>query len=53
MNLEQLPAINAALNAASTALLLMGWVFIKQGRRTAKGAELGGARKKDNRHDPR
>ena len=35
MNLEQLPAINASLNAISTALLVMGWVFIKQGRRTA------------------
>jgi uncharacterized membrane protein YozB (DUF420 family) len=35
LNLHELPAINACLNAASTVLLLMGWVFIQQGKKTA------------------
>jgi uncharacterized membrane protein YozB (DUF420 family) len=35
MDLKNLPTLNATLNAASTVLLLMGWVYIKQGRKIA------------------
>ncbi len=35
MNVTDLPALNAGLNATSTCLLLLGYVFIRQGRREA------------------
>jgi uncharacterized membrane protein YozB (DUF420 family) len=35
MNLSQIPAFNAALNALATVLITAGFVFIKLGRRDA------------------
>ena len=35
MTISDLPALNAALNALSTVLLLLGFAFIKTGRRVA------------------
>jgi uncharacterized membrane protein YozB (DUF420 family) len=35
MSLNDLPALNAALNATSFVLLVSGWRFIKQGRKEA------------------
>ena len=35
MTLRDLPALNAALNASSAALLLTGWLLIRAGRREA------------------
>ena len=35
MSLSDLPALNACLNAASTVLLTIGYIFIKQGRQNA------------------
>lgn len=32
MSVHDLPAVNAALNAVSFVLLLLGWRFVKQGR---------------------
>lgn len=34
-DLHDLPAVNAALNATATVLLLLGYVLIKQGKETA------------------
>jgi uncharacterized membrane protein YozB (DUF420 family) len=33
--IESLPAVNAAINAATTLLLLGGWLLIRRGRREA------------------
>lgn len=35
MSISDLPAVNATLNGASTVLLVMGFVFIRQGNRIA------------------
>jgi putative membrane protein len=35
MSLSDLPAVNACLNGASTVLLTLGYIFIKQGRQNA------------------
>lgn len=35
MNLEHLPAVNACFNGLSTLLLLLGFAFIRQGRKAA------------------
>ena len=35
MNLSDLPAVNACLNATSTVLLILGYHFIKQQKKTA------------------
>ena len=35
MTLRDLPAVNAALNATSAVLLLIGWILIRAGRREA------------------
>jgi len=35
MSFTDLPAVNACLNGLSTALLTVGWVFIKRGNKTA------------------
>ena len=35
MNLQQLPALNASLNACSGLFILAGWFFIKTGRKRA------------------
>lgn len=35
MAAADLPALNASLNALSAVLLMLGWVFIKRGRRVA------------------
>ncbi|MCZ7635325.1 MAG: DUF420 domain-containing protein [Verrucomicrobia bacterium] len=35
MNVTDLPALNAALNAVSTVFLLLGYRFIREGRQTA------------------
>lgn len=35
LTVRDLPALNAALNAASAALLLWGWLLIRSGRREA------------------
>jgi putative membrane protein len=35
MNLSQIPALNAALNALATVLITAGFIFIKLGRRDA------------------
>ncbi len=38
MTVQDLPALNATLNAISTVLLFTGWVFIRRGRRDAHRA---------------
>ena len=35
MTPQDLPAINASLNALATVLLVLGWIFIRTDRRTA------------------
>lgn len=35
LSIESLPAINASFNGLSTALLLLGWGFIRKGRKEA------------------
>lgn len=35
MSFSDLPAVNACLNSASTILLTIGYIFIKQGRKVA------------------
>ena len=35
MSLRDLPALNACLNATAAALLVVGWVLIRRGRREA------------------
>ena len=35
MPLSAFPALNASLNATSATLLLLGWIFIRSGRREA------------------
>lgn len=35
MNVSDLPAVNASLNALATVLITLGFIFIKQGRREA------------------
>lgn len=43
MNLSDLPSINACLNTASAALLTLGYVYIRRGRREAHRACMLGA----------
>jgi uncharacterized membrane protein YozB (DUF420 family) len=38
MTVQDLPALNATLNAISTVLLFTGWVLIRRGRRNAHRA---------------
>jgi uncharacterized membrane protein YozB (DUF420 family) len=40
MHVGDLPALNASLNAIATALLLTGWICIKNGRRAAHRAAM-------------
>lgn len=40
MTVQNIPTLNAALNATATVLLLAGFVFIKQGKREAHRAAL-------------
>lgn len=40
MSLRELPALNAALNATSAALLLAGYLLIRAGRRNAHRAAM-------------
>jgi uncharacterized membrane protein YozB (DUF420 family) len=40
MSVHDLPAVNAALNAVSFVLLLLGWRFVKQGRIAAHKAAM-------------
>ena len=35
MNIRDLPALNACLNATAAVLLVVGWILIKRGRRQA------------------
>ncbi|MBL9173397.1 MAG: DUF420 domain-containing protein [Verrucomicrobiales bacterium] len=35
MNLSDFPPLNAILNGSSAVLLILGWMFIRSGRRTA------------------
>jgi uncharacterized membrane protein YozB (DUF420 family) len=41
--LNDLPALNAALNSTSTILLLSGWIFIKRGAWRAHGYTMAAA----------
>lgn len=43
MSAEHLPAVNAALNALSTALLVCGYVLVRRGRWRAHGMLMAGA----------
>lgn len=43
MSLSDLPALNACLNAISTVLLTMGFVFIRRGDKTAHRNSMVGA----------
>jgi len=43
VTLRDLPALNAALNASSAALLLTGWLLIRAGRREAHRRAMLGA----------
>jgi len=43
MNVHDIPALNAALNALSTLLMTVGFIFIKTGRREAHRAAMLGA----------
>ena len=40
MTLSDLPTVNAALNAFAAALLALGWVLIRRGRRRAHRAAM-------------
>ncbi|MBI2516641.1 MAG: DUF420 domain-containing protein [Opitutae bacterium] len=40
MTIQDIPTINAALNATATVLITLGFVFIKQGRRDAHRAAM-------------
>jgi uncharacterized membrane protein YozB (DUF420 family) len=40
LNVEQLPAVNAALNALATVLLVVGWLLIKARRERAHKAVM-------------
>lgn len=43
MNVQDIPALNAALNALATLLMTAGFLFIKTGRREAHRAAMLGA----------
>ncbi|MEY3774347.1 MAG: hypothetical protein RLZZ129_1127 [Verrucomicrobiota bacterium] len=43
MNVHDIPALNAALNALATLLMTVGFIFIKTGRREAHRAAMLGA----------
>lgn len=43
MNVHDIPALNAALNALATLLMTVGFLFIKTGRREAHRAAMLGA----------
>ena len=43
MSASDLPAVNAALNSASAAFLLLGWILIRRGRREAHRRAMLGA----------
>jgi putative membrane protein len=43
VELSSFPALNASLNATAAALLVLGWFFIRAGRRDAHRAAMGGA----------
>jgi putative membrane protein len=43
MNVQDIPALNAALNALATLLMTAGFIFIKTGRREAHRAAMLGA----------
>jgi uncharacterized membrane protein YozB (DUF420 family) len=43
MTVSDLPTVNAALNACAAAFLLLGWVFIRRGRRHAHRRAMLGA----------
>ena len=40
MPLASFPALNASLNAASAVLLVIGWVFVRSGRKLAHRAAM-------------
>ncbi len=43
MSVQDLPAVNAALNGLSTIFLLLGYIFIKQERKSQHGLMMGAA----------
>ena len=43
MGVRDLPTLNAALNTAAAAFLLLGWIMIRQGRREAHKKAMIGA----------
>lgn len=43
MELSSFPALNASLNASAAALLVLGWLLIRAGKRDAHRAAMGGA----------
>lgn len=43
MTIQDLPAVNAALNGLSTVFLLLGYVFIKNERKSQHGLMMGAA----------
>ncbi len=43
MTIQDLPAVNAALNGLSTVFLLLGYVFIKNERKSQHGMMMGAA----------
>ena len=43
MSVRDLPTLNAALNTAAAAFLLLGWILIRQGRREAHKKAMIGA----------
>lgn len=40
MTIQDIPTLNAALNATATVLMTLGFIFIKQGRRDAHRAAM-------------
>lgn len=40
MTIQEIPTLNAALNATATVLMTLGFIFIKQGRREAHRAAM-------------